>query len=136
MTNEELLLEMSNIMQVQLQPVRQQLDNLDQHMDGLENYIKSDMAPRLKRVEADVGTLNIRVGNLEKEMGDLKSEVGDLRLTAENQIVPSLTDLSSCYVDTYVRYSKWADRIEGMDQEMGILKRVVSEHSKKLENLS
>ncbi|MBC6678624.1 hypothetical protein [Zhenpiania hominis] len=122
MTDNELLVAISDMMELHLQPVCQRLDKLDSRIDRLEsrvdgleemltsldNYVRIDMDTRLKHVE----------------------------LTVENRMLPVLLDLRSCYKDTYERYRKWADHLEGMNQDVILLKRTVTEHSKKLEQLS
>lgn len=101
MTDNELLVAISDMMELHLQPVCQRLDKLDSRIDRLEsrvdgleemltsldNYVRIDMDTRLKHVE----------------------------LTVENRMLPVLLDLRSCYEDTYERYRKWADHLEGMN---------------------
>lgn len=102
-----MLLEMSNMLQVHLQPVKEQLDRVETRIESLEE--------RMKKVE---------------------TELGDLRLTTEIYVLPLLGELKSCYTGAYERYFKAADRIEIISQDVDILKQVVSKHSRKLESLS
>lgn len=54
----------------------------------------------------------------------------------EQNIVPRLDTITSCYTDTYDRYKDYADRMEAVFDDVELLKKVVSEHSQKLKNIS
>ena len=82
MSDDELLIAMSNMMDSKLKPI--------------EN--------RLKRMEA----------------------------TFENNMLPRMQNIESCYVATYERYQNSADKMESVASDVELLKRVVAEHSEKL----
>ena len=96
MTNNELLLSISNI----LEPIRN--DILD---------LKSDMS-------------------------EVKHKVKKISLTQENEILPRLQDIESCYTSTYDRYKNSVEDYESMKQDISILKKVATEHSQKLQKIS
>ena len=54
------------------------------------------------------------------------------RLLLENDILPKLQNIESCYTDTYRGYVIGVEQLEAIQADVEILKRVVSEHSKKL----
>lgn len=121
MTNEEMLLEMSNMMQVHLKPVREQLDRVEDRLTSLE-----------KRFDGQ----DERINGLEGRVNGLEGRLMHLELMTENQILPILKEVRQCYVGAYERYSKGAERMEVACQDVEILKQVVSLHSKRLESLS
>lgn len=53
----------------------------------------------------------------------------------ENNIIPRLGTIESCYTDTYHRYREYTNQIEFMIRDLEILKKVVTEHSEKLQRL-
>lgn len=114
MTNEEMLLEMSNMMQVHLKPVREQLDRVEDRLTSLEK----------------------RFDGQDERINGLEGRLVHLELMTENQILPILKEVRQCYVGAYERYSKGAERMEVACQDVEILKQVVSLHSKRLESLS
>lgn len=134
-SNEEMLQEMSNILQVQLHPIKEQLDRVEIHVDGLENCIRDEVLPRLERLEFRVGKLETGVEKLKQSVKVLETDTGKLMLTTEDYILPTLGELKECYTGAYERYSKWSDGIEGMSQDVDILKRVVAVHSRKLKHI-
>ena len=54
----------------------------------------------------------------------------------ENNVIPRLNTIESCYTETYNRYKDYADKIEAAFEDIEILKKVVSEHSEKLKKIS
>lgn len=54
----------------------------------------------------------------------------------ENNIIPRLNTIESCYTDTYNRYKDYADKMESAFADIELLKKVVSEHSEKLQKIS
>ena len=54
----------------------------------------------------------------------------------ENNVIPRLNTIESCYTETYNRYKDYADKIEAVFADVELLKKVVSEHSEKLQKIS
>ncbi len=54
----------------------------------------------------------------------------------ENNVIPRLNTIESCYTETYNRYKDYADKMEAAFEDIEILKKVVSEHSEKLKKIS
>ncbi len=54
----------------------------------------------------------------------------------ENNVIPRLNTIESCYTDTYNRYKDYADKMEAAFADIELLKKVVSEHSEKLQKLA
>lgn len=53
----------------------------------------------------------------------------------ETEIIPRLQNIESCYTDTYRRYQDYADKMEAAFEDIELLKKVVSEHSEKLQKI-
>ena len=96
MDNDELLLQLSEMMDKKLKPLNEKIDQI--------------------REENREATRNIK-------------------LILENDISPRLQNIESCYTDTYKRYVIGVEQLEALQTDMEILKRVVSEHSRKLQSL-
>lgn len=54
----------------------------------------------------------------------------------ENNVIPRLNTIESCYTETYNRYKDYADKMAAAFEDIEILKKVVSEHSEKLQKIS
>ena len=73
---------------------------------------------------------------LKNDLKSVKDEVHQIKLYQENVILPRLNTIESCYTDTYNRYKNYADKIESVFDDIEILKKVVAEHSEKLQKIS
>lgn len=96
MNNDELLLQISEMMDKKLKPLNEKIDQI--------------------REENSEATRSIKI-------------------ILENDILPRLQNIESCYTDTYKRYVIGVEQLEALQTDMEILKRVVSEHSRKLQSL-
>ena len=54
----------------------------------------------------------------------------------ENNVIPRLNTIESCYTSTFDRYKDSVDDYESMKQDIAIIKKVVAEHSEKLQKLA
>lgn len=54
----------------------------------------------------------------------------------ENNVIPRLNTIESCYTDTYNRYKDYADKIDAAFADIELLKKVVTEHSEKLQKMA
>ena len=86
--------------------------------DMMDKKLKSELQPiknRLDRIENNVTNISLKL---------------------ENEIQPQLDTITSCYSDTYNRYKDYTDRMEAVFDDVELLKKVVQEHSIKLQNMS
>lgn len=116
MTNNELLLNLSGLLDKKLSPVNDKLEKID-------NCIKNNIVPRLDNLE---DTLN----------NNLSPNVKRINLTLENSISPRLQNIEACYVSTYKRYQSGVDQFDAMEIDIQIMKSVLREHSEKLQKIS
>ena len=77
-------------------------------------------------------TLNEKIDQIREENSEAARSI---KIILENDILPRLQNIESCYTDTYKRYVIGVEQLEALQTDMEILKRVVSEHSRKLQNL-
>lgn len=54
----------------------------------------------------------------------------------ENNVVPRLNTIESCYTDTYNRYKDYVEKMEAAFADIEIMKKVIAEHSEKLQKLA
>ncbi len=73
---------------------------------------------------------------LDKKIQPVKDDVRDTRLILENDVLPRLQNLESCYTSTFNRYKSSVDNYEQIQDDITLLKKVVREHSVKLEKIS
>lgn len=74
---------------------------------------------------------------LKSEIEPLKQQLTRIEVDLlENNVIPRMNTIESCYTSTYQRYKDYADKIESLFVDIDILKKVVSEHSEKLQKIS
>ena len=73
---------------------------------------------------------------LKNDIQAIKNEVHQIKLYQENVILPRLNTIESCYTDTYNRYRDYADKMDAAFADIELLKKVVTEHSEKLQKLA
>ena len=163
MTNNELLYAMSNMMDTKLRAELQPLKNEMQDMRSEMQSIKSELQGEMQRMKSELqgemqsmkselqGEMQRMKSELQGEMQSMKSELQDemqsiesglqkeihqIKLCQENVILPRLDTIESCYTDTYRRYRDNADKLEAVFDDVDIMKKVVAEHSKKLQKMA
>lgn len=112
MSDNELLSAISNMLDTRLRPIEQRLTKI-------ETTLEEDVIPRLQSVEI---TLD----------GNAIPRLQKIEISLEHNVVPRLQNIESCYVATYERYQSDADKMETVASDVGIIKKIVAEHSIKL----
>lgn len=80
--------------------------------------------------------LDSRLKPIEDSIQAVRNEVRNVKLFQENVLLPRLNTIEACYTSTYDRYKKYADRMEANFDDTELLKKVVTEHSEKLQKIS
>ena len=80
--------------------------------------------------------LKTKVDGLEADVSNLKDQMKHVRVVLlENNIIPRLSTIEKCYVDTFQRYKERTEQFDKMTADIEVLKSVVSEHSRKLKKI-
>ncbi|RKI39199.1 hypothetical protein D7V86_13375 [bacterium D16-51] len=80
--------------------------------------------------------LDARLAPIENRLDRMENKITAISSNIENNVVPQLDNITSYYTDTYDRYKDHSDRMEAVFDDVELLKKVVSEHSQKLQNIS
>lgn len=70
------------------------------------------------------------------DINEIKSRVKKIELTQENRILPRLNTIEACYTSTFDRYKDSVEDYEAMKQDIDIMKKVITEHSLKLNQIA
>lgn len=73
---------------------------------------------------------------LDKKLQPINNDIHFLKLQNENDILPRLQNIESCYTTTYNRYKNGISQIDAMQNDIDVMKKVVTEHSEKLQQIS
>lgn len=148
LTNEDLLA-LSQIidtkLDTKLQPIGKKLDAVDDRVANLEDCMTNledcmtNLEDRMTNLETRFADLEKSVASLEKDINWMKlelqrmnSELMKLKICQETRIVPGLSNIETCYLDTSFRYQMSADKVDLVCEDVEVLKKIVSEHDEKL----
>lgn len=148
LTNEDLLA-ISNLMDVKLKPIKEDIAELKQDVAILKQdvaILKQDVAglkgevSGLKQdvagLKQDVAGLKQDVAVLKEDVADLKQRMNNVEYILENDMQPRLRNIENCYVTTYQRYYEKTEQVDALHTDVVILKGVAQEHSIKIKELS
>ena len=126
-----------------LDSIETKMDRLETRMDSLEARIDNiekniaELNARVTNVENSITELNARVTNVENNITEIKTKITNIEVVQlENNVIPRLNTIESCYTDTYQRYRNNNDKIEQFLPHIEILIETVSKHSEKLDKIS
>ena len=128
MLTKEDLLSISQLIDGKLEPFYQLIDDRFEQVDRRFEQIDQ----RFEQVERRFEQVDQRFHALEDRLQTLEGQVHKIQLCIENNIKPELQNISACYTSTYDRYKTEAVHIAEMRTDIGILKDVAQEHSRKL----
>ena len=117
-----------------LQAVKEDLQTVKDKVQTVENDLQA-VKNEVQAVKNEVQTVKNEVQTVKNEVQAVKDDVHHMKLYQENIIMPRLNTIESCYTDTYGRYRNYSDKMEAAFEDIELLKRVVSEHSMKLQAL-
>ncbi len=120
LTSEDLLA-ISNLLDVKLKPIDNRLTNLEIKVDNLETKVDA-IDNRLTSLEVKVDAIDNRLTSLEVHIENVTDK--NIALLAEN------------YVPAARQFEKASYKIEALQADNDIIKKVLGEHSKKLEKIS
>lgn len=131
LTNEDLLA-ISQIvdkrLEIRLKPIEKDISALDDKVNALDDKVNA--------LDDKVNALDNKFIDLNHRVESLESGLHNVRLFQENIILPRLNTIESCYLDTFNRYQKNADKMEIVYEDVDLLKKVAVDHSEKLQKLA
>lgn len=133
---------MDTKLKTELQPLKNDLQVIKNDMQVLQDKVQAlqaDMQVLQDNVQAlqdDMQALQDNMQALQDDMQGVKDKLHLMKLYQENVITPRLDTIESCYTGTYHRYQNDAEKMENAFDDIDLLKKVVTEHSEKLQKLA
>ena len=94
-----------------------------------------DLKDNVTVLDTEVEDLKDNVIVLNTEVKDLKDNVKLTNIQMENDILPRIQTIESCYLSTYKRYQTGGDRMDEMRIDIDVLKLAVADHTKQIQRL-
>ena len=105
------------------------------NMTELQSDVK-ELQSNMTVVQNDVKELRSDVTELQSDMTKLQENVHGIHLYLENEVDYKISLLAENYVPAAKRFEQSASRIDAVEEDVGILKTVVAQHSKMLQQLA
>ena len=109
--------------------------------DSLQNSLRAEIAETRETLHAEIAeTRDSLQSSLRTEIAEtrdsLQSQLTQINLTLEQNVVPRLNTIESCYVSTYERYSQGINQLESIQSDILVMKDVIMKHSTQLAKIS
>ena len=153
MTDRELLSAISDMMDQklkrELQPVKTDIRELKTDVKELRSDVTelqsdvkelrsdvTELQSDVKELRSDVTQLQSNMTELQSDATKLQENVHGIHLYLENEVDYKISLLAENYVPAAKRFEQSASRIDAVEEDVGILKTVVTQHSKMLQQLA
>lgn len=73
---------------------------------------------------------------MQAELQPIKDDIRDVKLDIENDIKPNIKLLAENYVPAAKKYENASSQIEAIQADIELMKKVIAEHSEKLQKIS
>ena len=137
--NQELLLAISDMLdqkfETELRPIKDDICELKTDVKELQSDV-TELQSNMTVVQNDVKELRSDVTELQSDMTKLQENVHGIHLYLENEVDYKISLLAENYVPAAKRFEQSASRIDAVEEDVGILKTVVAQHSKMLQQLA
>lgn len=132
LVNDDILM-ISELMDKKLKPIETRFDQMQEQMDLRFNLMQGQMDSRFVQMQ---GTMDTRFaemqGTMDLRFDQMQNQLDHMNLLMENDVLPRLQNIESCYVDTYRRYVVKMEEMDSLKLDMDVVKDVLKEHSGKL----
>lgn len=144
LANDDILM-ISELMDKKLKPIETRFDQMQEQMDLRFNLMQGQMDTRLAEMQGTMdsrfaemqGIMDTRLaemqGTMDLRFDQMQNRLDHMNLLMENDVLPRLQNIESCYVDTYRRYVVKMEEMDSLKLDMDVVKDVLKEHSGKLE---
>lgn len=110
-------------------------------LENMQNSLHAEIAETREALHTEIAeTRDSLQSSLRTEIAEtrdsLQSQLTQINLTLEQNVVPRLNTIESCYVSTYERYSQGINQLESIQSDILVMKDVIMKHSTQLAKIS
>ena len=146
MTDKELLSAISGMIQPMKNELRSDLSDLVSSMKGELQSDLSNMVSSMKsELQSDLSNMMNSTKNellltlsdmMDHKLKPINERVKNIEIMIEDNILPRLQTIETCYTQTYYRYQTGILQLDAIQMDVDVMKQVVQNHSEKLRNIS
>ena len=121
------------------------LGEISRMLENMQNSLRTEIAETRDSLQSSLRaeiaeTRDSLQNSLRAEIAEtrdsLQSQLTQINLTLEQNVVPRLNTIESCYVSTYERYSQGINQLESIQSDILVMKDVIMKHSTQLAKIS
>lgn len=135
MTDNELLLAISCMMDKKLQPINEQLEEHTKKFEVIDKRFDA-VDKRFDAMDERLEAMDGRLQAMDSQLKSVDKRLKKVELRQENEVLPRLQNIEACYTSTFDRYRNGIGKLEAIQEDVAVIKSVVSEHSEKLKKIS
>ena len=136
MTDKELLVSISQIMDNKIKPLEKRLDEFDEKLDRKIDNIEQKLSVEFSRLDNKINNvekkLSAEISRLDSDIQRINSNITLLNRQIDNSVVPRLNEIENCYLSTSERYMQETDKFVSFGTDLAVIKDVVIEHGNRL----
>mgnify|MGYP000663551034 FL=1 len=99
-------------------------------LENMQNSLRTEIAETRDSLQSSLRA------EIAETRDSLQSQLTQINLTLEQNVVPRLNTIESCYVSTYERYSQGINQLESIQSDILVMKDVIMKHSTQLAKIS
>ena len=122
MTDNELLLQISNIVTSNSKYLEYRIDQLDEKLTNKIDNLETRLSNRIDELDQ---RLSSQIAEVDQR---LSFETKQIRINLETNIEPRLQTIEACYVDTNRRHNANIEKIEKIETDVEVVKSVLQDH--------
>ena len=122
-------------LQSDVKELRSDVTELQSDVKELRSDV-TELQSDVKELRSDVTELQSDVTELQNDVTKLQENVHGIHLYLENEVDYKISLLAENYVPAAKRFEQSASRIDAVEEDVGIQKTVVAQHSKMLQRLA
>ena len=135
----ELLLALAEMMDNKLKPLNEKISRIEVDMNnGFEKMdkIEANMNNGFEKMDKIEANMNIGFEKMDKIEANMNRGFNEINIVLENEIRQGIKLLAENYLPSAKRYEKAVLETENMKTDIELLKKVVTDHSEKLQKIS
>lgn len=114
--------------------IDERFEQIDERFEQIDARFEQ-IDKRFEQVDKRFEQVDKRLNKIDAQIAGMDGGLKNVELMIENDISPRLQNIERCYIDTYRRYAVRNEEIDALKMDNEILKKVVQEHSRKLQTL-
>lgn len=118
---------LDNRLDDKLTPIYSQLESINGRLDNVEDRL-THVEERLDNVEGRLDHVEDSLTHVGERLDCVEGRLTKIELIQENDMLPRLQNIESCYLSTFDRYQEHVSGYKTMESDIELLKKVVAAH--------